>query len=73
MSKGLEAFNNILAEGDFRYFSSLYDIDMFKEDIIAVKKELEALKIISKAYGDYANHKISEYELIMIIGENTNN
>lgn len=73
MSKGLEAFNNILAEGDFRYFSSLYDIDMFKADIIAVKKELEALEIISKAYGDYANHKISEYELIMIIGENTNN
>lgn len=70
MIKSLEAFNNILAEGDFRYFSSLYDRDMFKEDVIAVKKALEVLEIISKAYGDYANHKISEYELIMAVGEN---
>lgn len=36
------------------------------------EKKLKALEIISKAYGDYANHRISEYELIMIIGENTN-
>ena len=48
MSKGTEAFNNILAEGDFRYFSSLYDIDMFREDVITVKKELEALDILKR-------------------------
>ena len=37
----------------------------------AFPKELKALEIISEAYGNYANHKISEYELIMTIGENT--
>lgn len=36
-----------------------------------IEKELKALEIINKAYGDYANHKISEYELIMTVGENT--
>lgn len=36
----------------------------------AFPKELKALENISKAYGDYANHKISEYELIMIVSEN---
>ena len=36
-----------------------------------ITKKLEALENISKAYGDYANHKISEYELIMTVGENT--
>lgn len=35
-----------------------------------ITKKLKALEIISKAYGDYANHKISEYELIMAVGEN---
>ena len=48
MIKILEAFNNILAEGDFRYFSSLYDRDMFREDIIIVKKALETLNIIKE-------------------------
>ena len=48
MSKGLEAFNNILCEGDYRYFSSLYDRDMFKADITTVKKELQALKILKE-------------------------
>ena len=33
-------------------------------------KKLKALENISKAYGNYANHKISEYELIMIVSEN---
>ena len=37
----------------------------------AFPKELKALENISKAYGDYANYKIGEYELIMTIGENT--
>ena len=63
MNKGLEALehlnkNIIVAE----------DID---EDFNVIEKELKALEIISKAYGDYANHRISEYELIMIVGENT--
>ena len=43
----------------------------FSEYVSIIEKELKALEIISKAYGDYANHKISEYELIMIVGENT--
>lgn len=36
-----------------------------------ITKKLKALENISKAYGDYANYKISEYELIMIVSENT--
>lgn len=48
MTKGQEAFNNILCEGDYRYFSSLYDRDMFKKDIATVKKELQALKILKE-------------------------
>ena len=36
-------------------------------DLLKYKKALEN---ISKAYGNYANHKISEYELIMIVSEN---
>lgn len=35
-----------------------------------ITNKLKALEIISKAYGNYANHKISEYELIMTVGEN---
>ena len=35
------------------------------------ENKLKALEIISKAYGEYANYKISEYELIMIVAENT--
>lgn len=46
MIKGLEAFNNILCEGDYRYFSSLYDIDMFRQDVDTVKRELQALEIL---------------------------
>ena len=44
-----------------------YDLEQFE----TIEKKLKAFDIISKAYGDYANHKISEYELIMIVGENT--
>ena len=44
---------------------------IFEKELSAIEKKLKALEIISKAYGDYANHKISEYELIMIVGENT--
>ena len=46
MSKGLEAFKNIIAEGDFRYFSSLYDRDDFLNDMRTVEKELKALAIL---------------------------
>ncbi len=44
-----------------------YDLEQFE----TIEKELKALGNISKAYGDYANYKISEYELIMIVSENT--
>ena len=61
---GLEALEHI----NKNIIVSQEDID---EDINIIEKELKALENISKAYGDYANHKISEYELIMIVGENT--
>lgn len=66
MIKGLEALKELrenvcyFAIGDYAY-----------PRLDTIEKELKAFEVISKAYGDYANHKISEYELIMIVGENT--
>ena len=60
---GLEA----LKEFREHYFFELDE----EENLNTIEKELKAFDIISKAYGDYANHKISEYELIMIVSENT--
>lgn len=52
MSKGLESFENIIREGDFRYLSSLYDRDELNEDIETVEKELKEYKEIK----DIAKH-----------------
>ena len=43
MTKGLEALENIRKEAGTPYFSSLYDIDMWREDFATVEKELKAL------------------------------
>ena len=44
--KGLEALKNIKREAGTPYFSTLYDIDMWREDFAIVEKELKALEII---------------------------
>lgn len=75
---GLEALKTI---GNKKYTTTVADITGFERITISVKQDnkkeyqaieqaLKALEIISKAYGDYANHIISEYELIMVVGEN---
>ena len=46
-SKGLEALKNIKKERP-TYFSTLYDLDMWKEDIEVIEKELKVLDIIIK-------------------------
>ena len=48
MSKGLESLKNIKREAGTPYFSTLYDIDMCREDFSIVEKELIALEIIKK-------------------------
>ena len=67
MIKGLQALK-VLVMSSTTIFNTKEQID---ESVKTIEKELKALEIISKAYGDYANHRISEYELIMIVGENT--
>lgn len=67
MSEGLEALKELRYRitnfnGKFNDYNKIMNI---------IEQELKALEIINKAYGDYANHRISEYELIMIVGENT--
>ncbi len=44
--KGLEALENIKREAGIPYFSTLYDIDMWREDFATVEKELKAFEII---------------------------
>lgn len=63
MNKGLEALKRVKTS-----FNS--NCLWAQESCNIIEKELKALEVISKAYGDYANHKISEYELIMTVGEN---
>lgn len=46
--KSLEALENIKREAGTPYFSTLYDIDMWREDFAIVEKELKALDIIKK-------------------------
>ena len=54
MSKGLDALENIKREVDVPYFSTLYDIDMWVEDITTIEKELKALEIIKNKGVDIA-------------------
>ena len=48
MSKGLKALENIRREAGMPYFSTLYDIDMWREDFGIVENELKALEILMK-------------------------
>lgn len=48
MSKGLEALENIKREAGTPYFSSLYDIDDWKEDFKIIEKNLERLECLEK-------------------------
>lgn len=48
MTKAQEALKNIREEAGTPYFSSLYDIDMWREDFATVEKELKAVEIIKK-------------------------
>ena len=66
-NKGLEKLKTIRHIHDMECGED----ESINKDFDVIEKELKAFEIISKAYGDYANHKISEYELIMIVGENT--
>lgn len=46
MIEELEAFNRIKREAGIPYFSSLYDIDMWREDLKTVETVLKAFEII---------------------------
>ena len=48
MSKELEALENIKREAGIPYFSTLYDIDDWKEDLDIIEKSLKALEIIKE-------------------------
>ena len=48
MSKELEALENIKREAGMPYFSTLYDIDMWREDFKTVETALKALEIIKE-------------------------
>ena len=65
MSKGLEALKNIRREAGFPYFSTLYDIDMWREDFATVEKELKALEIIKEKLVDvnwlYGCEELEDY------------
>ena len=41
MTKGQESLENIKREAGTPYFSTLYDIDMWREDFATVEKELQ--------------------------------
>ena len=44
MTKGLEALKNIKREAGTPYFSTLYDIDMWKEDFATVEKRTQSIR-----------------------------
>lgn len=48
MSKELKALENIKREAGIPYFSTLYDIDMWREDFKTVETALKALEVIKK-------------------------
>ena len=71
IEKELKAKSNLVSMCEnFAKLVGLKEKDYVELETLITKK-LKALENISKAYGDYANHKISEYELIMIVSENT--
>lgn len=48
MSKELEALKSIKREAGVPYFSTLYDIDMWREDFATVETALKALEVIKE-------------------------
>lgn len=46
MSKALKSLENIKREAGIPYFSTLYDIDMWREDFKTVETALKAIEII---------------------------
>lgn len=84
MNKELQALENIKKEAGIPYFSTLYDIDMWREDFKTVETALKALEIIKEkildmdyfnVIADNCNLTYQEYELLRkVLGnENTNN
>ena len=66
MSKELEALENIKREADIPYFSSLYDIDMWREDFATIETALKVLEIIKKKRVDCLEISLcSKYETYM--------
>lgn len=51
MNKGLKALKNIKEEAGTPYFSSLYDIDDWREDFDTVGRYLKAFEIMKKNLG----------------------
>ena len=49
MNKELEAYHNIHRERP-QYFSLLYDLDMWKDDMAIIRKGLITLKYLKEAY-----------------------
>ena len=67
MSKGLEALKNIKREAETPYFSTLYDIDMWRDDFATIEKELNALEIIKNKeciFKGLSETTQEEYELL---------
>ena len=60
MSKELEALKRIRREAGTPYFSSLYDIDMWREDFRTIEKNLKALEIIKNKHTDIHSLIISK-------------
>lgn len=50
MRKELKALERIKREAGTPYFSTLYDIDMWREDFQAIETALEALEIINELF-----------------------
>lgn len=74
MSKELEALESIRREAGIPYFSTLYDIDMWREDFKTVETALKALEIIKEKILDINYFKViaancdltyQEYNLLM--------
>lgn len=50
MSEGLKALENIKREAGIPYFSTLYDIDMWREDFATIEKELKENERLKASY-----------------------